>query len=225
MERLMKKIMIVDDDQHISDMLVENLSTEGYDVVAAYSGTEALLLLSDVRPDLILLDLMLPGISGEELITKIKGIPVIVLSAKADIADKVGLLRNGAVDYMTKPFDIQELLARIEVQLRKPADADKNVLRFGNISLDQDTRMVECNGSEIRLTRTEYAILRLLMLRPGQVVAKLTILEDISIDTPVCTEDSLKIHIHNLRRKLKAASGKDHISAVWGIGFMLTDAS
>lgn len=225
MERLMKKIMIVDDDQHISDMLVENLSTEGYDVVAAYSGTEALLLLSDVRPDLILLDLMLPGISGEELITKIKGIPVIVLSAKADIADKVGLLRNGAVDYMTKPFDIQELLARIEVQLRKPADADKNVLRFGNISLDQDTRMVECNGSEIRLTRTEYAILRLLMLRPGQVVAKLTILEDISIDTPDCTEDSLKIHIHNLRRKLKAASGKDHISAVWGIGFMLTDAS
>ena len=225
MERLMKKIMIVDDDQHISDMLVENLSTEGYDVVAAYSGTEALLLLSDVRPDLILLDLMQPGISGEELITKIKGIPVIVLSAKADIADKVGLLRNGAVDYMTKPFDIQELLARIEVQLRKPADADKNVLRFGNISLDQDTRMVECNGSEIRLTRTEYAILRLLMLRPGQVVAKLTILEDISIDTPDCTEDSLKIHIHNLRRKLKAASGKDHISAVWGIGFMLTDAS
>ena len=225
MERLMKKIMIVDDDQHISDMLVENLSTEGYDVVAAYSGTEALLLLSDVRPDLILLDLMLPGISGEELITKIKGIPVIVLSAKADIADKVGLLRNGAVDYMTKPFDIQELLARIEVQLRKPAAADKNVLRFGNISLDQDTHMVECNGSEIRLTRTEYAILRLLMLRPGQVVAKLTILEDISIDTPDCTEDSLKIHIHNLRRKLKAASGKDHISAVWGIGFMLTDAS
>ena len=133
--------------------------------------------------------------------------------------------KNGAVDYMTKPFDIQELLARIEVQLRKPADADKNVLRFGNISLDQDTRMVECNGSEIRLTRTEYAILRLLMLRPGQVVAKLTILEDISIDTPDCTEDSLKIHIHNLRRKLKAASGKDHISAVWGIGFMLTDAS
>ena len=118
MERLMKKIMIVDDDQHISDMLVENLLTEGYEVVAAYSGTEALLLLSDVRPDLILLDLMLPGISGEELITKIKGIPVIVLSAKADIADKVGLLRNGAVDYMTKPFDIQELLARIDVQLR-----------------------------------------------------------------------------------------------------------
>ena len=226
MERLMKKIMIVDDDQHISDMLVENLLTEGYEVVAAYSGTEALLLLSGTRPDLILLDLMLPGISGEELITKIKDIPVIVLSAKADIADKVGLLRNGAADYMTKPFDMQELLARIDVQLRKQETAaDKNVLRYSDISLDQDTHMVECNGSEIRLTRTEYAILRLLMLRPGQVVAKLTILEDISIDTPDCTEDSLKIHIHNLRRKLKAASGKDHISAVWGIGFMLTDAS
>ena len=222
----MKKIMIVDDDQHISDMLVENLSTEGYSVVAAYSGTEALLLLSDTKPDLILLDLMLPGITGEELITKIKGIPVIVLSAKADIADKVGLLRNGAADYMTKPFDMQELLARIEVQLRKPQTAaDKNVLRFEDITLDQDTHTVECNGNDIRLTRTEYAILRLLMLKPGQVVAKLTILEDISIDTPDCTEDSLKIHIHNLRRKLKSAAGRDYISAVWGIGFMLTNAS
>ncbi|MBP5607892.1 MAG: response regulator transcription factor [Lachnospiraceae bacterium] len=222
----MKKIMIVDDDQHISDMLVENLSTEGYGVVAAYSGTEALLLLSDTKPDLILLDLMLPGITGEELITKIKGIPVIVLSAKADIADKVGLLRNGAADYMTKPFDMQELLARIEVQLRKPQTAaDKNVLRFEDITLDQDTHTVECNGNDIRLTRTEYAILRLLMLKPGQVVAKLTILEDISIDTPDCTEDSLKIHIHNLRRKLKSAAGRDYISAVWGIGFMLTNAS
>lgn len=226
MDRQMKKIMIVDDDQHISDMLVENLSTEGYSVVAAYSGTEALLLLSDTKPDLILLDLMLPGITGEELITKIKGIPVIVLSAKADIADKVGLLRNGAADYMTKPFDMQELLARIEVQLRKPQTAaDKNVLRFEDITLDQDTHTVECNGNDIRLTRTEYAILRLLMLKPGQVVAKLTILEDISIDTPDCTEDSLKIHIHNLRRKLKSAAGRDYISAVWGIGFMLTNAS
>ena len=222
----MKKIMIVDDDRHINEMLNERLSEEGYEVIAAYSGTEAQLLLAGIKPDLILLDLMLPGLSGEELIQQIKGIPVIVLSAKADIADKVGLLRGGAADYMTKPFEMEELLARIDVQLRRTGTApDSNVLNFHDISLDQDTHLVKCNGNEIRLTRTEYAILRLLMLKPAQVVAKLTILESISDDTPDCTEDSLKIHIHNLRRKLKAATGKDHISAVWGIGFMLVDGS
>ena len=222
----MKKIMIVDDDQHINEMLRERLTEEGYEVIAAYSGSEAQMLLSGHKPDLILLDLMLPGISGEELMTQIKGVPVIVLSAKADIADKVGLLRGGAADYMTKPFAMEELLARIDVQLRKAeAAADGNVLRFQEISLDTDTHTVVCDGNEIRLTRTEYAILKLLMQKPGQVVAKLTILESISEDTPDCTEDSLKIHIHNLRRKLKAAAGKEYISAVWGIGFMLTEAS
>ena len=222
----MKKIMIVDDDQHINEMLKERLTEEGYEVIAAYSGTEAQMFLSGHKPDLILLDLMLPGISGEELMTQIKGVPVIVLSAKADIADKVGLLRGGAADYMTKPFAMEELLARIDVQLRKAeAAADGNVLRFQEISLDTDTHTVVCDGNEIRLTRTEYAILKLLMQKPGQVVAKLTILESISEDTPDCTEDSLKIHIHNLRRKLKAAAGKEYISAVWGIGFMLTETS
>ena len=222
----MSRIMIVDDDRHINEMLNERLREEGYEVIAAYSGTEAQLLLAGEKPDLILLDLMLPGLSGEELIQQIKGIPVLVLSAKAETADKVGLLRGGAADYMTKPFEMEELLARIDVQLRRAEAApDKNILRFQDISLDQDAHSVACNGTEIRLTRTEYAILRLLMLKPAQVVPKLTILENISDDTPDCTEDSLKIHIHNLRRKLKAATGKDHISAVWGIGFMLTDCS
>ena len=222
----MSQILIVDDDQHINDMLKENLCTEGYDVIVAYSGTEALMLLAKEKPDLILLDLMLPGITGEELLPLIKGIPVIVLSAKADISDKVGLLRGGAVDYITKPFDMQELFARIEVQLRKtyqPVEEDK--LRFQELSLDVNTRAFEANGVDIKLTKTEFAILKLLMLNPGRVVAKLTILERISEDTPDCTEDSLKIHVYNLRRKLKAAVNKDYITAVWGIGFMLTDKS
>jgi DNA-binding response OmpR family regulator len=223
----MPNIMIIDDDTHISEMLSEALSSEGYTVSAAYSGTEALMLLSKEKPDLILLDLMLPGLSGEELLPKIKDIPVIVVSAKADISNKVELLLGGAADYITKPFDIQELLARIAVQLRSGRSriTEKSVLRFGDISLDTDTHRVDINGSDIKLTRTEYAILKLLMLNPEQVVAKLTILERISEDTPDCTEDSLKIHVHNLRRKLKAAADKDYISAVWGIGFMLTEKS
>ncbi|WP_024860764.1 response regulator transcription factor [Ruminococcus flavefaciens] len=222
----MSNILIIDDDEHISGMLSEALTAEGYTVSAAYSGTEALMLLSKEKPDLILLDLMLPGITGEKLLPQIKDIPVIIVSAKADITDKVELLLGGAADYITKPFDMQELLARIAVQLRKgSANGGKSLLSFGEIALDTDTHTAEVNGAEIKLTRTEYAILKLLMQNPEQVVAKLTILERISDDTPDCTEDSLKIHIHNLRRKLKAVIGRDYISSVWGIGFMLTEKS
>lgn len=222
----MPNILVIDDDVHISELLSEALRSEGYTVSAAYSGTEALMLLSKGRPDLILLDLMLPGLSGEELLPQIKDIPVIIVSAKADISDKVELLRSGAADYITKPFDIQELLARIAVQLRINSSRNgKASLSFCGITLNTDTHTAEVNGTEIKLTRTEYAILKLLMQNPEQVVAKLTILDRISDDTPDCTEDSLKIHVHNLRRKLKNAAGKDYISAVWGIGFMLTEKS
>lgn len=222
----MKKILIIDDDVNISDMISEALVTEGYNVKKAYSGTEALMLLPQYKPDLILLDLMLPGLSGEELLPKIDGIPVIVVSAKADISDKVGLLLSGAADYITKPFNIQELLARITVHLRKNANTSKkNIMSYHDIILDNDAHTLIVNSKDIKLTRTEYAILKLLMQKPEQVVAKLTILENISADTPDCTEDSLKIHIHNLRKKLKAATEKDYISAVWGIGFMLSAKS
>ena len=222
----MSHILIIDDDEHISGMLSEALTAEGYTISAAFSGTEALMLLSKEKPDLILLDLMLPGLSGEKLLPQIKDIPVIIVSAKADVADKVELLFGGAADYITKPFDMQELLARIAVQLRKNSgNTDRTALSFCGITLNTDTHTVDVNGTEIKLTRTEYAILKLLMQNPEQVVAKLTILERISDDTPDCTEDSLKIHIHNLRRKMKAVTGKEYISAVWGIGFMLTEKS
>ena len=218
----MPHILIIDDDLHISSLLNELLLSEGYSVSRAYSGTEALLMLSQQTPDLILLDLMLPGISGEELLPKLSGIPVIVVSAKVDVTDKVGLLLGGAADYITKPFDNAELLARVAVQLRKHAHSGGNSpLTYRTLTLHPDTRTVTADGQEIRLTRTEFAILKLLMLNPEQVVAKLTILDQISSDTPDCTEDSLKIHVHHLRKKLRSAAGKDFISAVWGIGFML----
>ena len=222
----MPNILIIDDDPHINAIVSKALRAEGYSAASAYSGTEALMLLSKSKPDLILLDLMLPGLSGEELLPQIKEIPVIVVSAKADVTDKVGLLLGGAADYLTKPFDMKELLARITVQLRKnSADADQNILRYHEITLHTDTHSAEVSGTDVRLTRTEYAILKLLMQNPEQVAAKLTILERISADTPDCTEDSLKIHVHNLRKKLKAISGRDYIAAVWGIGFMLTAKS
>ena len=120
----MKQILIIDDDIHIGNMLEEVLTREGYAVTRAYSGTEALLSITVKKPDLVLLDLMLPGLSGEEVLPQIKNIPVIIISAKGDIDDKVELLLGGAVDYVTKPFEIRELLARIQVQLRKQSASD-----------------------------------------------------------------------------------------------------
>ena len=218
----MKKILIIDDDVYIGDMLEEILTKEGYAVARAYSGTEALLCISGEKPDLVLLDLMLPGLKGEEVLPRIKGIPVIVVSARTGIEDKVDLLMGGAADYVTKPFDTKELLARIAVQFRKASGAGENkVLTFGELSLHMDTHEAEIDGKEIRLTRTEFAILKLLMMNPAQVITKSLLLERISEDTPDCTENSLKMHISNLRKKLRDIGEKEYIASVWGIGFQM----
>ena len=217
----MKTILIIDDDVNIGNMLEEILKKEGFGVLRAYSGTEALLLLSQIRPDLILLDLMLPGLNGEELLPQIKEIPVIVVSAKVGIDEKVELLTGGAVDYVTKPFDTRELVARIRVHLRGNVSGFGVCLSFADIVMETDIRRVCVRGSQIRLTRTEYAIVKLLLLNPSRVVTKSAILDKISEDTPDCMESSLKVHISNLRKKLREASGKDYIEAVWGIGFKL----
>ncbi len=218
----MKEIMIIDDDIYISGMLEEILTKEGYRVSRAYSGTEALLLLSRQTPDLVLLDLMLPGLSGEEVLPKLQGIPVIVMSAKAHTDDKVNLLLSGADDYITKPFDTKELLARITVQLRKASvKISASLLHFDSITMDTSSHAVCVNTIPVHLTKTEYAILKLLMQNPAQIIAKSAILERISLDTPDCTESSLKVHISNLRKKLRDAGDKDYIEAVWGIGFKL----
>ena len=221
----MKHILIVDDDIHIGNFLEEALAREGYRVSRAYSGTETLLVLSGSTPDLILLDLMLPGLNGEELLPRIQGIPVIVVSAKADPENKVSLLLGGAVDYVTKPFDLRELLARITVHLRA-AEAGgiaggTRVLRFDDLTLDTNSHMVSVGETTVKLTRTEYAILKMLMQNPTQVVTKSLLLDRISEDTPDCTDTSLKMHISNLRKKLREVNGKDYIEAVWGIGFKL----
>lgn len=220
----MKTIAVIDDDIYIGNMLDELLTNAGYGIKRAYSGTEALMLLDKLRPDLILLDLMLPGLSGEEVLQKIKGIPVIVVSAKTDINDKVKLLLGGAVDYVTKPFNTKELLARIEVQLRKNHLSDCfAILNFSDLQLDTLSHSLTVCGTFVSLTKTEYAIIKLLMRNPKQAFAKSVILDEISLDTPDCTDSSLKQHISNLRHKLRNVSGKDYIEAVWGIGFRLIE--
>jgi DNA-binding response OmpR family regulator len=222
----MKHILLIDDDLPIGNMMEEVLSKAGYQISRAYSGTEAVLLLSAsaLRPDLILLDLMLPGLSGEDVLRKIKGIPVIVVSAKVDVDSKVNLLLGGAADYITKPFATKELLARIAVALRNAAPQSNDILSYADLRLDPLLQEVSVGKAIVKLTRTECAILKNLMHNPTQVLAKSVLLDRISLDTPDCTDQSLKTHISNLRRKLREVSGVDYIESVWGIGFKLKAA-
>lgn len=220
----MKKILIVEDDVSIHEIIVEILQKENYSIASAYSGTEALWLLEKERYDLILLDLMLPMICGEEIIEKVTNIPIIVLSAKISSEDKVRCLLSGASDYITKPFDQKELLARIEVQLReKNKKGSSEVFKYKNLELLGDYCTLLSNDKKIHLTKTEYAILKQLLLNPTQVITKNRLLDLIREDTEDCDEDSLKVHISNIRKKLKSVSDENYIESVWGIGFKMTD--
>ncbi len=224
----MQTILVIDDDVYIGDMLEEMLTKEGYGVRRAYSGSEALLLLAAFRPDLVLLDLMLPGVNGEAVLDAVSGIPVIVVSARTGVEDKVNLLLGGAWDYVTKPFNGKELLARITVQLRRASLSQtqcgaEDMLCFGSLVMNTRNRQVFIKEQSVKLTRTEYAILKLLLQNPEQVIPKSVMLDRISEESPDCVESSLKVHISHLRKKLKEAGGEDadYIESVWGIGFKM----
>lgn len=225
----MSSILVIDDDINIGNMLEEAFRLEGYKVYRAYSGTEALLVLENHKPNLVLLDLMLPGLSGEEVLPKIEGIPVIIMSAKSETEHKVKLLYEGASDYISKPFVLSELLARVKAILRlaggnavesqKEPEPAPNITKAGGVILDTDLMTAKIGKDEVSLTRTESAILNILMLNDGRPVGRNTILDRISNDTPDCTERSLKQHVSNIRKKLETLDGKDHIEAIYGIGF------
>ena len=216
----MNTIAIIDDDIYIGNMLEELLQGEGYNILRAYSGTEALLLLSQNEPDLVLLDLMLPGLSGEEVLPKIQGVPSIVVSAKVDVQDKVKLLLGGAADYITKPFDTAELLARIAVQLRKAGSNLSDRIIVGDLQLDLNAHTLRVKNSEIRLTKTEFAILKLLMQNPGQVFSPREIYSKIWNDLPLGSENTVAVHIRHLREKLEINPAEPrYLKVVWGQGY------
>ncbi|MCM1053475.1 MAG: response regulator transcription factor [Ruminococcus sp.] len=219
----MPKILIVEDDISIHNVLEELLTSNGYTASNAYSGSEAMLLLEKESFDLILLDLMLPALSGEEIINQVNNTPIIVLSAKISPDDKVNCLLNGACDYITKPFNSKELLARIKVQLRNKNKINNDTLKYKELKLLNDNHTLLLNDEKINLTKTEYAILKQLLLNQGQVITKSILLELISDDTEDCSEFSLKVHISNIRKKIKTISDKNYIESVWGIGFKIID--
>ena len=217
----MAKILIIEDDESIHNVIEELLKENDYNVFNAYSGTEALLLLEKERYDLILLDLMLPGITGEELLAKVKNIPIIVISAKISSDDKVNCLLSGANDYITKPFDSRELLARIEVQLRNCNSNIIDSLKYKELELLSDNNTLLVCNNKVNLTKTEYAIIKQLLLNQTQVITKSKLLDLISVDTEDCDENSLRVHISNLRKKIRVHSNNEYIESVWGIGFKI----
>lgn len=217
----MKKILIVEDDISIHSIIEEILKPEHYTILNAYSGTEALMLLEQNQVDLILLDLMLPGLSGEEIIKRANHMPIIVISAKMTTEDKVNCLSSGANDYITKPFAKEELLARIKVQLRDNAVNYK--LTCKDLKLLTGCHILMVDDNHINLTKTEYAIMKHLLLNINRVVTKSKLLDLISLDTDDGNEESLRVHISNLRNKIRKYTNTEYIESIWGVGFMIKE--
>lgn len=222
----MQKILIVEDDTNINNLLKEAVEKEGYHCEQAFSGTEARMLLKMNTYALVLLDLMLPGIPGEEVLQEIRAmgnIPVIVLTAKDELDEKIKILTNGADDYITKPFEIKEVLVRIQVQLRRNnAEAESNALMCKGLSLDKTNFTVTVEGKSIpKITKQEFAILELLLKHPKQVFSKEEIFEYAWEEAYMGETKTLDVHISNIRKKLKSVTEEEFIETVWGIGYRL----
>jgi DNA-binding response OmpR family regulator len=219
----MASLLIVEDDSVIHGLMKETLTRAGYTVVSAYSGTEGLLVLKNESIDLVLLDLMLPGLTGEEVIREIRSgsnVPVIAISAKVDTTSKLEMLTNGADDYLTKPFDLEELLARIAIQLRHAEGKNKNnaFLSYQNIKIDEESREVKVGENILHLTGREYDLLLLFITHPQKVFSRANIYETIWREPYFDGDKTINVYISNLRQKLKQA-GTEYIKTVWGVGF------
>ncbi|MCQ2495630.1 MAG: response regulator transcription factor [Lachnospiraceae bacterium] len=219
------KILIVEDNQDINDMIREALVKEGYSCIQAFSGTEGRLLAEHDEFNLAILDLMLPGMTGEELLGIIKekqAIPVIILSAKDSLDSKVGLLSSGADDYMTKPFELKELLVRVQVQLRKTGNAkEADTLSYKDMLLSRAEMKITVMGNELSLTRQEYKILELLLSNQKRVFSKQDIYDYAWEDYYIGEDKTINVHISNIRKKIKSYTDEEYIETVWGVGFKL----
>ena len=224
------EILIVEDDKDINELLATAVKRAGYDIVQAWSGTEAAMLFSmkDKEISLVLLDLMLPGMPGEELLTLIRkkcDIPVIVITAKDELDDKIDIFAKGADDYITKPFEIKEVIARIQVQLRhKNKDMVSDLITYGKLRLDRKAHRIYIPDEAVDcITKQEFSILELLMEHPKQVFSKEDIFE-YAWDEPYMGETkTLDVHISNIRKKLKKITETEYIETVWGIGYKLKE--
>lgn len=222
----MHSILIVEDDMNINGLLKEALEKVDYLCTQAFSGTEARMLLAMNRYSVVLLDLMLPGISGEEVLQEIRkqgNTPVIILTAKDTIDDKVEVLQSGADDYVMKPFDIKEVLARVAVQIRRMEGSfSEGNLIYQGLELDRENFCVRVDQTELpKITRQEFSILELLLKHPKKVFSKEEIFEYAWEEAYMGETKTLDVHISNIRKKIKSVTSKEYIETIWGIGYRL----
>jgi DNA-binding response OmpR family regulator len=225
-------ILVVEDDADINSLLCRILGRQGYNVRGAYSGTEAKMCLEMQDFQIVLLDLMLPGASGEELIASIRNIktmPIIVISAKDSQEAKIEVLKLGADDFVSKPFDVNEVLARVEAQLRRfmvfsKAEKDKSMLKRKDLTLNSETMEVKVKDKLLSLTAREFAILELFLSYPNKVFTKANLFEHVWKDEFLGDDNTVNVHVSNLRSKIaKVDKDTEYIHTVWGIGFKLSD--
>lgn len=222
-------ILVVEDDNDINQLLCNIIKQSGYFPQSAYSGTEAMIYLDQQNWDMVLLDLMLPGMSGEEILSKMSeknDIPVIVISAKIEQKSKIDTLRTGADDYITKPFDNEEVSARIDSNLRRNRrtkdHSQKKELRYKDIYVDTEAKVVKVNGKEMIFTAREYKILILLLLSPKRVFTKATLFENVWKEEYRGEDNTINVHMSHLRSKLsKANPDEEYIETIWGMGYRL----
>lgn len=225
---LNKNILVVEDDDDINRLICDIISKNGWMAQPAYSGTEAMLHVGRRDWDLILLDLMLPGMSGEEILNEVSATgntPVIVISAKGGQEDKVSVLRSGADDFITKPFDVEEVAARIESVLRRYQRTEARgpqMLEHKDITIDLEAKTVKVAGTPLTLTMREYTILVTLMTTPDKVFSKANIFESVWGEPFHGDENTVNVHMSNLRTKLSKANPEaSYIDTVWGMGYRM----
>ena len=221
-----KKVLIVEDDKEIGDLLESYLGKRGYGIRRAMNGMQAVFMAKEQKPDLMLLDIMLPLKSGDQVLKQIReemDLPVIVISAKDMIQTKIDMLRLGADDYITKPFDLEEVLVRVETVLRRVGvqDEQTNRIVYKNLVLEKEAKRVKVKGQEIALTTKEYVLLELFLTYPDKMFSKTNLIESIWEEEMLYDDNALKVHISNLRSKLKKLDEEEYIETIWGMGYRL----
>ena len=223
------RVLIVEDDENINNLLREALTKHGLNCTQAFSGTEGLIVFKGDKFDLVLLDLMMPGMDGQTLtqrIREVSKVPIIIVSAKSSVDSKVDLLTTGADDFIGKPFELKELIARVDVQLRrKESEAEvaeeTKIMQFKDLVLDEDKYAVTVKGKDIGLTRQEFKILELFLKYPGKVFSKREIYEYAWNDVYIGEDKTINVHISNIRTKIKKLTDEEYIDTIWGVGFRL----
>ncbi len=226
----MPKVLIVEDEEPLSLLLRYNLEAEGYAVEACVRGDEAEIRLRESQPDLLLLDWMLPGLSGIELCRRLRAredterLPVIMLTARGEEAERIRGLSTGADDYVVKPFSVPELMARVRAILRRASpEVVSTMLRSGDIELDRETHRVRRNAKEIHLGPTEFRLLEFLMTSPGRVFSREQLLDGVWGHDVYVDERTVDVHVGRLRKALNKGKAKDPIRTVRGAGYAFND--